>query len=199
MNSRSGQGWRALLLHPCVERSHVARWVRSYSARKAAHSVGRRPDSPEKAGGTSAPFTSSGLQDTIRTNGSPDGEERREGHDVVLDDDIGRSRSMISRSCGSQYTAPSMSACQVGCMKVDSCSMVGLRNSGAVSRMKSIQNCPASCSSASSAGGGEVDEILHEAERRELALPRGLGGEHDPMSALAQDRCRCPMHWLVGP
>src|SRR3989304_5737402 len=36
-------------------------------------------------------------------------------------------------------------------MNVSSCSMVGLRNSGAVSVMKSVQNWPASCSS--SAGG----------------------------------------------
>jgi hypothetical protein len=33
-----------------------------------------------------------------------------------------------------------MSACQVGCMNVASWSIVGLRNSGAVSRMKSFQN-----------------------------------------------------------
>jgi hypothetical protein len=39
-------------------------------------------------------------------------------------------RSMISRSCGSQYCAPSMSACQVGCTNVSSCSMVGLRELG---------------------------------------------------------------------
>ena len=36
--------------------------------------------------------------------------------------------------------APSMSACQVGAMNVSSCSLVVLRNSGAVSRMKSFQN-----------------------------------------------------------
>ena len=54
----------------------------------------------------------------------------------------GRVRSRISRSCGSQYRAPSTSACQVGRMNVSSCSTVGLRNSGAVSRMKSFQNAP---------------------------------------------------------
>ncbi len=37
-----------------------------------------------------------------------------------------------------------MSACHVGAMKVSSCWTVGLRNSGAVSRMKSFQNWPAS-------------------------------------------------------
>jgi len=46
-----------------------------------------------------------------------------------------------------------MSACQVGCMNVASWSIVGLRNSGAVSRMKSFQNCPASWG-ASGGGGG---------------------------------------------
>ena len=71
-------------------------------------------------------------------------------------------------------------------MNVESCSIVGLRNSGAVSLMKSIQNWPASCSSSPS-GGGEVDEILLEPQWLELALPRCLGGEDDPVTALLED------------
>ena len=51
---------------------------------------------------------------------------------------------MISRSCGSQYLAPSISSSHTGRTQVSSCSIVGLRNSGAVSRMKSFQNWPAS-------------------------------------------------------
>jgi hypothetical protein len=42
-------------------------------------------------------------------------------------------------------------SCQVGAMKVPSCASVLSRNTGAVSRMKSFQNCPGS---SGSAGGG---------------------------------------------
>ena len=44
-----------------------------------------------------------------------------------------------------------MSACQVGAMNSPSCSIVGLRKTGDVSRMKSIQNWPGI--SATSGGG----------------------------------------------
>ena len=49
---------------------------------------------------------------------------------------------MISVRRGWTYIAPSTSAWQVGAMNRPSCSMVGLRKTGAVSRMKSIQNWP---------------------------------------------------------
>ncbi len=58
---------------------------------------------------------------------------------------------MISRSRSSTYLAPSTSASNVGAMNSPSCSIVGLRNTGAVSRMKSFQNCPGS---SSTSGGG---------------------------------------------
>ena len=64
---------------------------------------------------------------------------------------------------------------------------VGLRNSGAVSRMKSFQNAPASCSSGLSVGRrGQVDQVLLEAERRQPAAPGRLGREHHPVPAAAQ-------------
>ena len=47
---------------------------------------------------------------------------------------------MMSSSCGWQYFAPLISSTQTGLTQVSSCSIVGLRNSGAVSRMKSFQN-----------------------------------------------------------
>ena len=59
---------------------------------------------------------------------------------------------MISCSCGWQYIAPSIRACHVGWMKPVSCSMVGVRNTGEVSRMKSIQNWPAASAGASGSG-----------------------------------------------
>ncbi len=101
------------------------------------------------------------MHDTIRTNGTP--AVVSAGNATTLSSTMtsGRLRPMISRSCGSQYRAPSISACQVGAMNVSSCSMVGLRNSGAVSRMNSFQNAPGSWSAAApepagaGSGGGE--------------------------------------------
>ncbi len=58
---------------------------------------------------------------------------------------------MICSRRGFTYIEPSISACQVGCMNSAICSSVDLRNTGAVSRMKSIQNWPGT---SGSAGGG---------------------------------------------
>jgi hypothetical protein len=76
----------------------------------------------------------------IRTHGRP--EAGSAGNDTTLSSTItsGWSSSMISTSRSSTYLAPSTSAWKVGAMKSPSCSMVGLRKTGAVSRMKSFQN-----------------------------------------------------------
>ena len=58
---------------------------------------------------------------------------------------------MISIKRGSTYFAPSIRACQVGAMNPVICSRVDVRNTGAVSRMKSIQNWPGT---SGSVGGG---------------------------------------------
>jgi hypothetical protein len=91
-------------------------------------------------GGTSSSRSSAGLQDTIRTQGRPDA--IRAGKLTTLSSTItsGWISSMISISRSSTCLAPSMSALNVGAMKPSSCSMVGVRNTGAVSRMKSFQN-----------------------------------------------------------
>ena len=65
--------------------------------------------------------------------------------------------------------------------------MVGLRNSGEVSRMKSFQNWPASCSARPAGRRREVDEVLDEPERLEPAAPRRLGGEHHRVARFAED------------
>ena len=182
------QRFRALLLDPRVERLPGLA-VRAVVLRpEAPPTAASSPaGSPEYAGGIPGPGISSGLHDTMRTKGLPC--VFSAGNATTLSSTMtsGRTRSRISRSCGSQYIAPSISACHVGCMKVASCSIVGLRNSGAVSRMKSFQNWPASPVSPSVRGRCQVDEVLLEAERGEPALPRRLGGEHDPVAASAQD------------
>ena len=66
--------------------------------------------SPENGGGTPGPGTSSGLHDTIRTNGAP--EVTSAGKITTLSSTMtsGRCLAMISRSRGSLYFAPSISA-----------------------------------------------------------------------------------------
>ena len=63
--------------------------------------------------------------------------------------------------------------------------MVGVRNTGAVSRMKSFQNWPGT--SGTSGGGAEPHQPLLEALRLERPGERLLDHEHDAVAALAQD------------
>ena len=111
--------------------------------------------------------------------------DRREADDVVLDDRRpARPRRRSRRRRGSTYFAPSMSACQVGAMNSPSCSIVGLRKTGAVSRMKSIQNWPGT------SGSARRRTEAHQALLEALGLQRPgegfLDDEHDPMAARAQ-------------
>ena len=89
-----------------------------------------------------------------------------------------------------------MSAWKVGAMNDSSCSMVGLRKTGAVSRMKSIQNWPGT--SGSAGRGPEAHQPFLEALRLERPGERFLDDEHDPVAALAQDGAD-PAQLLVGP
>jgi hypothetical protein len=103
---------------------------------------------------------------------------------------------MISVSCGWQYLAPSISSSHTGLMNVLSCSIVGLRNSGAVLAMKSFQNWPASWSP--SAGG--------DRSTRSSSNPSGSSLPRQDASAANTTRCpRCrrtlpiPTQLFVGP
>ncbi len=151
MNSSSGSAGAPCSTTHSLKAVQMSRWVRSYSARNAPHSLESSAGRPLNTGAMPSPFTSSGLQETMRTNGLP--AVSSAGKVMTLSSTItsGFTRSMIALSCGSQYFAPSMSASQIGLVTVSSCARVDLRYSGAVSRMKSFQNWPASCSS--SAGG----------------------------------------------
>ena len=64
------------------------------------------------------------------------------GNDTTLSSTMtsGCSSSMISSSRAWTKRAPSQSASKVGATNSPSCSIVGLRKTGAVSWMKSIQN-----------------------------------------------------------
>src|SRR5436190_23687952 len=84
-------------------------------------------------------------------------------------------------------------------MNVSSWVRVGLRNSGAVSRMKSFQNAPASCSSGLSTAGGARST-------RSSSKPSGASRPRQDASAANTTRWPWrrstsprPMHWFVGP
>jgi len=114
----------------------------------------------------------------------PRGEQRREGDDVVLDDDVRPDPIQDCLQLGFAVVRASMRACQVGFMKVSSWSNVGLRNSDAVSRMKSFQNFPASCSptssSAVSVGGARSTRSSSKPnQQREVRIAQ-TGGRTSP-------------------
>ena len=88
MNSRSGSPGAPCSRMKASNDPHSSRWVRSYSARKSAHSLGSSAGSPEKVG------AHAGSLDLQRVAAhDPDvrrgaGQQGREADDVVLDDDV---------------------------------------------------------------------------------------------------------------
>ena len=103
---------------------------------------------------------------------------------------------MICSSRGLTYIEPSMSACHVGCMNSAICSSVDLRNTGAVSRMKSIQNCPGTSASA----GGGPRRISRSSKPLASRLP---ANDSSTMNTTRWPRRRStspmPAQLLVGP
>ena len=108
----------------------------------------------------------------------------------------GPSSSKISARRGSTYFAPSMSACQVGAMKLPSCSRVDVRNTGAVSRMKSIQNWPGTSGSA----GGGPSRIVRSSKPLASSVP---ANDSSTMNTTRCPRSRrtlpIPTQLFVGP
>ncbi len=91
------------------------------------------------------------MQDTIRAHGRPLAGIAANATTLSSTIASGARSSKISDRRSFTYIEPSISACHVGCRNVSSCTIVGLRNSGDVSRMKSFQNWPGT---SGSAGGG---------------------------------------------
>ena len=81
-------------------------------------------------------------------------------------------------------------------MNSASCSIVGLRKTGAVSRMKSFQNCPGS----SSTSGGGPSRMSRSSKpcASSDAGERLLDDEEHPVTAVAQT-CPIPTQLFVGP
>ena len=139
---------------------------------------------------------SSGLQETIRTNGTP--AVISAGNPTTLSSTItsGLVRRTISVSWSWLYRAPAISSSQTGLIQVSSCLIVGLRNSAAVLAMKSFQNCPASCSA----------ELGSDRLTRSSANPSGSSLPCQEASAANTTRCPrrrstspIPTQLLVGP
>jgi hypothetical protein len=87
-------------------------------------------------------LSSAGLHDAIRIQGLPDAASAGKATTLSSTMASGVSSSIIAASRSSTYFAPSIRALQVGAMNSSSWTIVGFRKTGAVSRMKSIQNCP---------------------------------------------------------
>jgi hypothetical protein len=136
------------------------------------------------------------LHDTIRTHGRP--QAGRAGKLGTLSSQItsGRSSAMISSRRGLTWRAPSTSACQVGWMNPVSCSMVGVRNTGAVSRMKSFQNWPGT----SSTSGLGPSRMSRSSNPRASSVP---AKDSSTMNTTRCPRARStspmPTQLLVGP
>ena len=120
------------------------------------------------------------------------------GNETTLSSTItsGASSSMISSRRPCTKRAPSQSASNVGAMNSPSCSIVGLRKTGAVSRMKSIQNCPG----ASSCSGGGPRRIRRSSKPRASSVP---ANDSSTMKTTRCPRSRStapmPAQLLVGP
>src|SRR3954453_16279534 len=191
-NSRCGSAGVPWARHHSSKVLQVPEWVRSNSARNADQSERSSVGYPEKVGGTSAPRISSGVDGRTRTNAPSAVVSAGNATTLSSTRTSGRCRAMISRSCGSQYIAPSIRAWYVGCTNVASWSRVGLANSGAVSAMKSIQNWPAGSSvgagvgSGGGAGVGEVAQVPDEPIGLDPSRPRRLGREDDPVPLVEQ-------------
>ena len=71
MSSTSGQRRGAALPQNSLNSGCSSPMARAYSARKSSHSERSSIGSPEKGGGSSGSFSSSGLQETMRTHGRP--------------------------------------------------------------------------------------------------------------------------------
>src|SRR5215470_15627409 len=184
MNSRSGRGGAPCAVYQALKSCHSGRCTRSYSARNSAHPVLSPAGYPENTGGTSALLISSGLQDTIRTNGTP--AVTSAGNPTTLSSTMtsGRTRSTIARSWSWQYLAPPASSSQTGLIQVSSWSIVA------------FQNCPASASPL--AGGAR--------STRSSSKPSGSSLPFHDASAAKTARWPCrrstspiPMQLFVGP
>ena len=122
MNCRSGSAGAPCATTHALNAVQTSRCTRSYSARKPAHSaaVVLRPARRTRAG-CPASGTSSGLQETMRTNGAPLVSSAGKHTTLSSTTTSGRTVARIWRSRGSQYCEPAMSASQVGLMNVSSC------------------------------------------------------------------------------
>ena len=76
--------------------------------------------------------------------------------------------------------------------------MVGLRNSGAVSAMKSVQNSPASSSPASSAGSARSTSSSMKPNGASLPAHE-LSAANTMVWPRSRRMAASPMHWFVGP
>ena len=136
------------------------------------------------------------MQDTIRTHGRS--AVITAGKPTTLSSTItsGHTSSKISRRRSSTYLEPPTSASQVGLMKPSSCSIVGLRKTGPVSRMKSFQNWPGS----SSVSAGGVSRISRSSKPFSSSVPANDSSITNTTRCPRRlSTCPMPTQLFVGP
>ena len=176
--------------------AHMSPWVLRTSSRKAGHRVRSAAGYPEENGAINGSLISAGLHERRRTHGRP--AAMTAGKLTTLSSTIasGASSPRISIRRGLTYLLPSIRAWKVGAMNSPSCSMVGLRKTGAVSRMKSIQNWPATSGSA----GGGPRRISRSSNPFAARLPAKLSSTMNTTRWPRARRTRpMPAQLLVGP
>ena len=133
----------------------------------------------------------------MRTHGVPRVSDRREGDDVVLDDHVGLE---LAEDLAQPIVGVARAVAErrkVGSMNSASCSIVGLRKTGAVSRMKSFQNCPGA--SATSGGGPSRMRRSSNPCASRRAGERLLDHEDDAVAATRAAPAPIPTQLFVGP
>ncbi len=176
--------------------AHMSPCVRRTSSRKAGQPVRSATGYPDENGAIAGSFISIGLHETMRTHGRP--LAAIAGNATTLSSTMtsGATSSKISASRGLTYFAPSMSACQVGAMNSPSCSTVGLRKTGAVSRMKSIQNWPGTSGSA----GGGPSRMSRSSNPLASSVPANDSSTTNTTRwPCARSTCPMPTQLFVGP
>ena len=101
----------------------------------------------------SGSVSSSGLAETTRIHGQPasDTEGKLATQSCTIASGRNSAQISVSRSC--EYSAPSTNSAQIGAVTVSSCSIVGRRNCGDVSRTNSAQPPP---TASAPSGGGDI-------------------------------------------
>ena len=184
MNSSWGSGGAPHSIAKSLKSAHVSRWVRRTPRGRRAHCERSSSGRPEKTGAMLGSRTSSGLHDTMRTQGRPLAGSAGKATTLSSTITSGCTSSKISSRRGCTYFAPSISAWVVGWMK-----RLELLDGGRAEDRRGVADevLPELARHLGLCRGrAEAHEALLEAARLERAGKRLLEDEHHAVPLLAQ-------------